>query len=111
DIWALMAEGRTLAALFVAPEPVQLARGHVAGLVGQAGAALLAGRPGAGMTDAGPTVCACFNIGLHTITAAVAAQNLSSVVQIGAALHAGTNCGSCRPELAALLPKRLEAAE
>ena len=108
---ALMAEGRTLAALFVAPEPVQLARGHVADLVGQAGAALLAGRPGAGMPDTGPTVCACFNIGLHTITAAVARQNLTSVAQIGAALQAGTNCGSCRPELAALLAKRLEAAE
>ncbi|MBQ2263085.1 MAG: molybdopterin-dependent oxidoreductase [Loktanella sp.] len=108
---ALMAEGRTLAALFIAPDPVQLARGHVADQVGQAGAALLAGRPGAGMPDPGPTVCACLNIGLHTITAAIAAQNLTSVAQIGAALQAGTNCGSCRPELAALLGQRLEAAE
>ncbi|MFN3661857.1 molybdopterin-dependent oxidoreductase [Yoonia sp.] len=108
---ALMAEGRTLAALFVAPDPVQLARGHVADQVGQPGAALLAGRPGLGTADPGPTVCACLNIGLHTITAAIAAQNLTSVAQIGAALQAGTNCGSCRPELAALLTQRLEAAE
>ena len=108
---ALMQGGRTLAALFAAPEPVHLARGHLAAQVGQAGAALLAGRPGAGVADPGPTVCACLNVGLNTITAAIAAQNLTTVEQIGAALHAGTSCGSCRPELAALLAGRLEAAE
>jgi assimilatory nitrate reductase catalytic subunit len=90
---------------------VQLARGHLADQVGQGGAALLAGRPGAGVADPGPTICACLNVGLNTITAAIAAQNLRSVEQIGAALQAGTSCGSCRPELAALLARRLEAAE
>jgi assimilatory nitrate reductase catalytic subunit len=108
---ALMEDGRTLAALFAAPEPVQLARGHLADQVGQGGAALLAGRPGAGVADPGPTICACLNVGLNTITAAIAEQNLRSVEQIGAALQAGTSCGSCRPELAALLARRLEAAE
>ncbi|MCC5958457.1 MAG: nitrate reductase [Rhodobacteraceae bacterium] len=108
---ALMEGGRTLAALFAAPEPVQLARGHLAAQVGQTGAALLAGRPGAGVVDPGPTVCACLNVGLNTITAAIAAQNLISVEDIGTALQAGTSCGSCRPELAALLAGRLEAAE
>jgi assimilatory nitrate reductase catalytic subunit len=106
-----MDKGRTLAALFTAPDPVALARGHVAAQVGHTGAALLAGRPGAGLIDPGPTVCACLNVGLHRITAAIAAQNLSTVDQIGAALQAGTSCGSCKPELAALLAKRLEAAE
>lgn len=108
---ALMQGGRTLAALFAAPDPVQLARGHVAALVGQAGTALLAGRPGVGMADPGPTVCACLNVGLNTITLAIAAQRLTTVDEIGAALQAGTSCGSCRPELAALLAQRLEAAE
>jgi len=108
---ALMDNGRTVAALFTAPDPVTLARDHVAAQVGHAGAALLAGRPGAGMIDPGPTVCACLNVGQHTITAAIAAQNLSTVGQIGTALQAGTSCGSCKPELAALLIKRLEAAE
>ena len=106
-----MEGGRALAALFAAPDPVQLARGHIAAQVGQAGAALLAGRPGAGDVDPGPTVCACLNVGLHTITTAIATQNLTSVDQIGAALHAGTSCGSCRPELAALLARQMEAAE
>ncbi|MGP9790844.1 molybdopterin-dependent oxidoreductase [Roseinatronobacter sp. NSM] len=108
---ALMQDGRTLAALFIAPDPVQLARGHLAAQVGQPGAALLAGRPGGGMVDPGPTVCACLNVGLNTITAAIAAQRLTTVEQIGAALQAGTSCGSCKPELAALLAGRLEAAE
>ena len=108
---ALMEGGRALAALFVAPEPVHLARGHLAAAVGQAGAALLAGRPDAGVTDPGPTVCACLNVGLNTITTAIAAQSLTTVDEIGAALQAGTSCGSCRPELAALLAQRLEAAE
>jgi len=108
---AFMQDGRTLAALFAAPEPVQLARGHLAAQVGQAGAALLAGRPGAGVVDPGPTICACLNVGLNTITAAIASQNLISVEDIGTALQAGTSCGSCRPELAALLTARLEAAE
>jgi assimilatory nitrate reductase catalytic subunit len=102
---ALMHAGCTLAALFIAPEPVKLARGHLAAEVGRAGATLLAGRPGIGAFDPGPTVCACLNVGLNTIMTAIAAQSLTTVEQIGAALHAGTSCGSCRPELAAMLAR------
>jgi assimilatory nitrate reductase catalytic subunit len=108
---ALMDGGRTLAALFVAPDPVTLARGHVAAQVGADGAGLLAGRPAAGMLDPGPTICACLNVGRNTILHAIATQGLSSVDAIGTALQAGTSCGSCKPELAALLAQRLEAAE
>lgn len=108
---ALMDGRRTLAALFVAPDPVTLARGHVAAEVGSDGAGLLAGRPAAGGLDPGPTICACLNVGRNTILHAIAAQSLSSVEAIGAALQAGTSCGSCKPELAALLAQRLEAAE
>jgi assimilatory nitrate reductase catalytic subunit len=108
---ALMDGRRTLAALFVAPDPVTLARGHVAGQIGTDGAGLLAGRPAQGLMDPGPTVCACLNVGRNTILHAIGTQGLSSVDQIGAALQAGTSCGSCKPELAALLTQRLEAAE
>ena len=108
---ALMDGRRTVAALFVAPDPVTLARGHVAGQVGADGAGLLAGRPAQGVIDPGPTICACLNVGRNTILNAIASQGLSSVDAIGAALHAGTSCGSCKPELAALLAQRLEAAE
>ena len=108
---AFMEGGRVIAALFTAPGPVVLSRGHVVARIGHEGAGLLAGRPAQGLADPGPIVCACLNVGLNTITRAIASQGLTSVEQIGAALQAGTSCGSCRPELAALLPRGLEAAE
>jgi len=64
---------------------------------------LLAGRPVAG-TDEGPIVCACFQVGRGRIEAA-AAEGACSVAQIGETTRAGTNCGSCVPEL-----KRIAAA-
>ncbi|MBW7057584.1 nitrate reductase [Paracoccus bogoriensis] len=108
---AFMDGRRVLAALFVAPEPVELARNHVAERLGAEDAGLLAGRPAQGVPDPGPIVCACLTVGLNTITRAIATQGLTSVEAIGAALQAGTGCGACRPELAALLARRLEAAE
>lgn len=108
---AWVEDGVLEAALFVAPTPVRLSRGHLGGLLGGDGAGALAGHPGAGRPDPGPTVCACLNVGLNTILAAIAQDGLVSVPQIGAALGAGTNCGSCRPELAALLARQPEAAE
>ncbi len=44
-------------------------------------------------------VCACFGIGLNAIREAVASGRASNVAEIGQALRAGTNCGSCLPEL------------
>ncbi len=67
---------------------------------------LLAGKPGRGMEDAGPVVCACFGVGRHTLEKAIAEQGLNSVEAIGSCLNAGTNCGSCIPELRELLAGR-----
>ncbi|OOY33534.1 nitrate reductase [Thioclava sp. F36-6] len=111
---ALMVDGRVSAVLFAAPEPVAVSRGHVAALLGETDQpSLLAGRAGADQPDPGAIVCACFDVGVNTILAAIADQGLASVEAIGAALQAGTNCGSCRPELAALLASAQprEAAE
>jgi len=66
-------------------------------------ASLLAGKPAVAGEDKGRTVCACFNVGEKTIRKAIAEQGLSSVEAIGRCLNAGTNCGSCLPELQALL--------
>jgi assimilatory nitrate reductase catalytic subunit len=44
-------------------------------------------------------VCACFQVGLETVRQAVASGASRSVEDIGRALGAGTNCGSCLPEL------------
>jgi assimilatory nitrate reductase catalytic subunit len=40
---------------------------------------------------------------LHTLHDAIVSRRLTSVAEIGAALRAGTNCGSCIPELNAIL--------
>ena len=102
---AFLSEGRLLAALFVAPHPVEAARNHIISALddGEVGATLLAGRPGLEQADPGATICSCFNVGVNTIIGAIQSQGLASVEMIGEALSAGTNCGSCRPELRALL--------
>ncbi len=64
---------------------------------------LLSGRPGEASEDAGASVCACFGVGRNTILKAIREDNLDSLDAIGKTLQAGTNCGSCIPELAALL--------
>lgn len=66
-------------------------------------ASLLAGKPLVAGEDKGRTVCACFGVGEKTIRKAIAEQGLQTVEDIGRCLNAGTNCGSCVPELKALL--------
>ena len=61
--------------------------------------ALLSGKATGGFTDPGPTICACFGVGLNVIRKALLSGAASSVEEIGTALRAGTNCGSCLPEL------------
>ena len=106
-------EGRLVAALFVSPKPVAVSREHLASLLGGEGAQALSGRPGADRPDPGPVLCACLNVGVNTILTAIESGAVLSVEAIGAALGAGTNCGSCRPEIAALLAnaRMREAAE
>ena len=60
---------------------------------------LLSGRDAEGTGHAGPVICACFGVGLAAIREAIASCRASNVEEIGKALHAGTNCGSCLPEL------------
>jgi assimilatory nitrate reductase catalytic subunit len=71
---------------------------------------LLAGRPATPQVDRGPIVCVCFDVGMNTIVEAIGGQRLTSVEEVGKALAAGTNCGSCRPAIQRLLGETLEAA-
>ena len=64
---------------------------------------LLAGKPLSGLVDQGKIVCACFNVGINTLIDAIKDQKLTTIEQIGEALKAGTNCGSCIPEIRKLL--------
>ena len=63
---------------------------------------LLSGKSMDGLADAGPIVCACFGVGRGTICDAIA-TGANSATAIGAQLKAGTNCGSCIPELKRLI--------
>ena len=60
---------------------------------------LLSGRATDGIAQTGPIICACFGVGLATIRDALDSGTATSVEDIGKALRAGTNCGSCLPEL------------
>jgi assimilatory nitrate reductase catalytic subunit len=64
---------------------------------------ILAGRMYDATAAEGPKVCACFGVTRDAIRHAVATHRLSSVQQIGVLLRAGTNCGSCIPELQEIL--------
>ncbi len=64
---------------------------------------ILAGKPGSGVADCGPIVCACFGVGENTLKEAIKNGDAQTVEQIGAVLKAGTNCGSCIPELQSII--------
>jgi assimilatory nitrate reductase catalytic subunit len=51
------------------------------------------------MGETGPVVCACFQVGLDAVRKAVNSGSAASVGDIGRTRRAGTNCGSCLPEL------------
>jgi len=103
------------AALFLAREPVAVARNWA---IGQLTArhsdlrkrfAIVAGRPGADQPDPGATVCSCFSVGVNRIVAAVRG-GCHSVEAVGKETNAGTNCGSCRAEIRGIIDGCLAAA-
>jgi len=105
--------GQLVAALFISAEPVAVMRDYLATLPQAPALGLLSGRAPADRPDPGPVLCSCFDVGVNTILTAIETQGLLSVEAIGEALQAGTNCGSCRPELATLLAstQQKEAAQ
>jgi assimilatory nitrate reductase catalytic subunit len=75
----------------------------------QARATLLFGRPPGPAIEAGAIVCACLKVGTRTIETAMA-RGAATLDAVCAATGAGTNCGSCRPELAGMIAARRESA-
>jgi assimilatory nitrate reductase catalytic subunit len=71
--------------------------------------ALLAGRSAA-TVDVGGMVCACMKVGSYAIDNAIA-EGCATVEAIGETTGAGTNCGSCRPEIARMLKTAAPAPE
>jgi assimilatory nitrate reductase catalytic subunit len=60
-----------------------------------------------GIAHAGPTICACFGVGLAVIRDAIVSGGAVTPAAIGEALRAGTNCGSCVPELKSIIAREL----
>ncbi|CDX17682.1 Nitrate reductase [Mesorhizobium sp. ORS 3324] len=73
--------------------------------------ALLSGRSPVPMPAIGRVVCSCFHVGVNQLASAVAG-GCDSLEAIGSTLRAGTNCGSCRSEIRAIIEARhVQAAE
>jgi assimilatory nitrate reductase catalytic subunit len=98
-------QGRLAACVFFAPPGQDVAGVEQARtLLGKNASAaerlaLLAGIAPGGARPAGRTVCACFSVSEDRIAEAVRGGGLTTPAQVGAALKAGTNCGSCVPEI------------
>src|SRR5690606_5341917 len=114
----LDAEGALAEALLVAPPGHLPPRDWLVSLLGsrqplaaEDRRAPPSGRSPVPVPSIGRVVCACFNVGVNQITAAVA-RGSNSIDRIGAELRAGTNCGSCRSEIRRIIDDgRLQAAE
>jgi assimilatory nitrate reductase catalytic subunit len=102
--FAAFEEERLTGALFIARDPLTVSRSWICGHLGRAmrhsqdRLQLLAGRAAA-REDRGVMVCSCFEVGANQIADAVKTGRCRNADQIGQALRAGTNCGSCRPEI------------
>ena len=106
---AVLRDGRLAAILFLSRSGGLPSRDWLISQLDQPqGLAVLAGRAPGARPDSGAIVCVCFDVGMKTILSAISSQGLTSVAEVGQALRAGTNCGSCRPAIARLLEQPKE---
>lgn len=89
---------------FAAPTPIRVARALAISQISstESGLTVLAGQPRADQPDPGPIVCACHNVGANTLLDAIS-NGANTVVSLGKLTAAGTNCGSCKSELQAMI--------
>ncbi len=72
---------------------------------------LLSGKAADAAANTGPIICACFGVGRNTICDALKSGAARSHLDLGAQLKAGTNCGSCIPELRRLVAETMPDTE
>ena len=107
--FALFDGGKLLGALFLGPNPVGVSRQTAVEELGKlhsdtrARFRVIAGRPSADRPDQGAIICSCHSVGINQITNAIRNDNCNSVESVGEFTKAGTNCGSCRSEIRALI--------
>jgi assimilatory nitrate reductase catalytic subunit len=113
---ALLTDDRMSACLFISPRPDLPSRTWLAGLfvkdrIDDADrAGLLIGQPVDPSADTGPIVCSCFRVGSKTLCDSIRKDRLTTTLDVGRKLRAGTNCGSCLPEIRALIAQSSEPA-
>jgi assimilatory nitrate reductase catalytic subunit len=106
---AYVVEDRLTACIFLSPRPQLPPRAWISSLFTKDRLsdsdrfALLAGVTPATAVDTGPVVCSCFGVGRNTICDSISRHQLTTSAEVGVRLKAGTNCGSCLPEIRALL--------
>ncbi|MCL6416268.1 molybdopterin-dependent oxidoreductase [Aestuariirhabdus sp. Z084] len=106
---ARLRRGELQAVLYISPAPITFDTAWLSALLEpqalslESRRALLSGQPPQGQTSCGATVCACFGVGRNTIVDAINEHSLDSAQAVGAMLKAGTNCGSCVPDIRALI--------
>ena len=105
SLGAVIADGRLEAALVLGETRDETARDRLQpymamGLLGvEQRNALL---HGGDASDRGGEICACLGVSMTTVTAAIA-DGAASLDAVAASTGAGGNCGSCRPEIRALI--------
>lgn len=109
-IWA---EDQLIGALFAATKPHLVSRSFIIDQFNSNATPLsfLAAKPASGVEDKGAVLCSCFGVGVNQIHRAIE-NGAHSAEDLGESLGAGTNCGSCLPELGKILKRSwLSASE
>ncbi len=105
-----------LQAVFLAPNPINVARQAMVSLFTHKlcnqrdRLAVVSGAGFADSPDMGATVCSCLNVGSKTIQQSIN-SGCHSVSSVGVDCGAGTQCGTCRSEIATMLKPILEGAQ
>ncbi|MGQ0457903.1 MAG: nitrate reductase [Hyphomicrobium sp.] len=108
---ATLHDGRIAAIVFLeagmGPQPTPWLKGLLKheNLSASERRALLAGRAPDGAADDGAIVCVCHQVGVARIDRAIA-DGCDTSDDVGRACAAGTNCGSCLPEINRMLAAR-----
>lgn len=110
---ARFVDGNLAACLFISASPDLPARDWLIDLFAEETLTreqrlrVLAGTPAQNDQDRGKIICSCHSVGFNTIKQAITEQQADSVEKIGEITCAGTNCGSCVPELQSILEETL----
>ncbi len=112
---AMLREGRIEGILMSGPDDGLPGREWITSMLGAIPSPvdrrmLLSGKAADPAADTGRIVCACWSVGEKTLRRGITEKNLCTVAAVGQCLKAGTQCGSCQPEIAAILVQEAKMA-